>query len=244
MTQATVPQAGATRALSLPARLTGPIFSPKATFESVSAHPVWLDVLAVTLVLSALAWFAFLSTPTGQQAFVDQRFQQMEAAGQTITPEIERQTNTIAPFARWIVLVFTLVIAPVFVLVISGVLYGVFAAMLGGAGTYKQTLAVVTHAGVVTTAAGLLVIPLNYLRGSMSSATNLGVFVQMLPENSFIVRFLGMVDLIWVWYLIVLAIGLGVLYRRKTGSVALVLFGVYFVIALGVAVYRSALGGS
>jgi hypothetical protein len=244
MTQTTVPEAGAPRALSLPERLTGAIFSPKQTFESVSAHPVWVDVLAVSLVLSAVLWFAFLSTSIGQQAFVDQRYQQMEASGQAITPQIEQQMNTIAPIARWIVLGFTVVIGPLFVLVISGVLYGVFAALLGGAATYKQTLAVVTHAGIVMTAGALLVVPLNYVRSSMSSATNLGVFVQMLPENSFLVRFLGMIDLLWVWYLIVLAIGLGVLYRRKTSTIAMGFFAVYLVVALGFAAYRSSLGGS
>jgi hypothetical protein len=244
MTQTTVPQAGAPRALPLLERLTGAIFSPKATFESVSAHPVWVDVLAVTLVLSAIAWFAFLSTPIGQQAFADQQFQQMESQGRTITPEVERQINTIAPMARWFVLGFTFIGIPLFLLAISGVLYGVFAAMLGGTATYKQTLAVVAHAGIVMTAAGLVVIPLNYLRASMSNPTNLGVFVQMLPEDSFLVRFLGMVDLIWVWYLIVLAIGLGVLHRRKTSSIAMGFFAVYFVVALGWAAYRSVLGGS
>lgn len=244
MTQNTVPQTGATRALSLPERLIGAIFSPKPTFESVSAHPVWVDVLAVTIVLTAVAWFAFLSTDTGRQAFIDQQFQQTESWGQTITPEVETRINNSAPVMRFVIPISTLVIGPLFVVLIAGVLYGVFAAMLGGGATFKQTLAVVAHAGVVTTAAGLGLMVLNFVRGSMSSATNLGVFVQMLPENSFVVRFLGMIDLMWVWYFIVLAIGLGVLYRRKTSSIAMGLFAVYLVVALGFAAYRSSLGGS
>jgi hypothetical protein len=244
MTQTTVPQAGASRALSLPERLTGVIFSPKPTFEAISAHPVWIDVLAVTLVLTSLAWFAFLSTDKGRQAFIDQQFQQQEAWGQQITPQVEQRINNSAPVMRFVIPGFTLVIGPLFVVVIAGVLYGVFAAMMGGGATYKQTLAVVAHAGVVTTVAGLGILALNYVRGSMSNATNLGVFVQMLPENSFLVRFLGMIDLMWVWYLIVLAIGLGVLYRRKTSTIAMGFFAVYLVVALGVAAFRSALGGS
>jgi len=244
MTQTTVPLAGAPRALSLPERLTGAIFSPKPTFESVSAHPVWVDVLAVTIVLTALAWFGFLSTEKGRQAFIDQQFQQQEAWGQTITPQVEQRINSSAPIMRWVIPISTLVIGPIFVVIIAGVLYGVFAALMGGGATFKQTLAVVVHAGVVTTAAGLGIMVLNYVRGSMSSATNLGVFVQMLPENSFLVRFLGMIDLMWVWYLIVLAIGLGVLYRRKTSTIAVGFFAVYLVVALGIAAFRSSLGGS
>jgi hypothetical protein len=244
MTQTTVGQAGAPRALSLPERLIGAVFSPKPTFESVSAHPVWVDVLAISIVITAVAWFGFLSTDSGRQAFIDQQFQQREAWGQPITPEVEQGINASAPVMRWVIPVTTLVIGPLFTVVIAGVLYGVFAAMLGGGATYKQTLAVVVHAGIVTTVAGLGVLALNFVRGSMSSATNLGVFVQMLPEDSFLVRFLGMIDLMWVWYLIVLAIGLGVLYRRKTSTIAIGFFAVYFVVALGIAGARSALGGS
>jgi hypothetical protein len=244
MTQTTVPQSGATRALSLPERLTGAIFSPKPTFESVSGHPVWVDVLAITVLLTALSWFAFLSTDTGRQAFIDQQFQQQEAWGQTITPQVEERINNSAPVMRWVIPISTIVIGPLFVVIIAGVLYGVFAALLGGGATFKQTLAVVVHAGIVSTVGFLGTMGLNFVRGTMSSATNLGVFVQMLPENSFLVRFLGMIDLVWVWYLIVLAIGLGVLYRRKTSTVALGFFAVYLVVALGIAGVRSALGGS
>jgi hypothetical protein len=244
MTQTTVPLAGASRALSLPERLIGAIFSPRPTFESVSTHPVWMDVLAVTLLLTAVAWFAFLSTPTGQQAYVDQQLQTMEAWGQTITPEAQQALKAQAPFMRWVNAGATVVIGPLIVVVIASVLYGVFAAILGGGATYKQTLAVVVHAGVVSTLGFLGTMALNFSRETMSSATNLGVFVQMLPEDSFLVRFLGMIDLVWVWYLIVLAIGLGVLYRRKTSTIAMGFFAVYLVVALGIAGVRSALGGS
>jgi hypothetical protein len=244
MTQTTVPQPGAPRALSLPERLTGAIFSPKPTFESVSGYPVWIDVLAITVLLTALSWFAFLSTDTGRQAFIDQQFQQQEAWGQTITPQVEERINNSAPVMRWVIPISTVVIGPLFVVIIAGVLYGVFAALLGGGATFKQTLAVVVHAGIVSTVGFLGTMALNFVRGTMSSATNLGVFVQMLPENSFLVRFLGMIDLVWVWYLIVLAIGLGVLYRRKTSTIALGFFAVYLVVALGIAGVRSALGGS
>jgi hypothetical protein len=244
MSQTTVGEAGAPRALSLPERLIGAVFSPKPTFESASAHPVWVDVLAISIIITAVAWFAFLSTDSGRQAFIDQQFQQQEAWGQAITPEVEQRINASAPVMRWVIPISTLVIGPLFAVVIAGVLYGVFAAILGGGATFKQTLAVIVHAGIVMTVAGLGVLALNFFRGSMSSATNLGVFVQMLPEDSFLVRFLGMIDLVWVWYLIVLAIGLGALYRRKTSTIAFGFFAVYLVVALGIAGARSALGGS
>ena len=43
---------------------------------------------------------------------------------------------------------------------------------------------------------------------SMTSATNLSVLLPMLPDGSFAARLLGMIDLLLIWQVIVLAIGL------------------------------------
>jgi hypothetical protein len=90
----------------------------------------------------------------------------------------------------------------------------------------------------------LVTLPLNYLRESLSSATNLGVFVPFLEETSFAARLLGAIDLVVIWWMLNLAIGLGVLYKRRTGPVAVGLLVTYLVIALVIAVVRSAFSGS
>lgn len=244
MNQTTVLASGVSADLSLPQRVLGMIVSPFPTYEAVAAKPKWLGVLAFTTLLGALAWFTFLSTDVGRQAFIDQQIHQRESWGQPVTPEFLQGIERMAPMMRFIIPGSTLLIGPIFALIIAGVLYGIFGAIMGGGGTFKQAFAVIVHAGVVPTVASLGVLALNYARETMSSATNLAVFVQMLPEESFVVRFLGIIDLVWVWYLIVLAIGLAVLYRRKASSVAYSFLGLYLVIALIIAGARSALGGS
>jgi len=247
MTQTTASQPAASGAadLSLLQRVIGVIVSPQATFEAVVARPKVLGALVLTTLVVALAYFAFLSTDVGRQAFVDQQIQQAERwSGTPMTAEQIQQQERMAPVMRYIVPGATLLVGPVFALIIAGVLYGVFAAAMGGGGTYKQVLAVVAHAGVVSSVSALGVLALNYVRQTMSSATNLSVFVQMLPEDSFLVKFLGSIDLVWVWYIVILAIGLGVLYRRKAGSIAWTFLGLYLVIALIIAGVRSAMGGS
>jgi hypothetical protein len=67
------------------------------------------------------------------------------------------------------------------------------------------------------------------------------VFVPFLDENSFLSRLLGTIDLFQIWWLVVLAIGLGVLYKRRTGPIATSLLTVYAVIILAIAAVRSAL---
>jgi hypothetical protein len=244
MAQTTVVASGAPAELSLPQRILGIIVSPTPTFQAVVAKPTWLGVLAFTTLVGAIAWFTFLSTDVGRQAFIDQQYEQRERWNQPITPQVEQQITAMAPVMRFVIPGSMLVIGPIFAFAIAGILYMIFAAMMGGGGTYRQVLSVVAHAGVIPTVAGLGVLALSYARETMNSATNLGVFVQMLPDDSFLVRFLGTIDLLWVWYLIVLAIGLAVLYRRKASSLATTFLGLYVVIALVIAGVRSALGGS
>ena len=105
-------------------------------------------------------------------------------------------------------------------------------------------LAVVTHAGAISILATLFTLPLNYARESLSGATNLGVFAPFLDEGSLPARFLGMIDLFLVWWVVVLAIGLAVLYKRRTGPVALSLLGAYVGIAAIIAVIMRAFAGS
>jgi hypothetical protein len=130
-------------------------------------------------------------------------------------------------------------------LITAGLLFAIFNAGLGGDASFKQVFSVVTHAGVVMLLQALLVMPLNYVRESTTSAFNLAVFLPMLDESSLAARFLGMIDLFLVWWVIVLAIGLAVLYRRRTGPVVTGLLIAYVVIAGGIAlIMRAVAGGS
>jgi len=128
--------------------------------------------------------------------------------------------------------------------IIAGIFFLVFNAALGGDATFRQLFSVIVHAGVISAAAQFFIAPLNLIRGSMESATNLGVLLPMLEEGSFLARLLGMVDLFVLWWVLVLAIGLGVLYRRRTQPIAFSLLGVYAVIAICVAAIMSRLGGT
>jgi hypothetical protein len=132
------------------------------------------------------------------------------------------------------------IVPPIMWAVIAGLLFLVFGVLSGGRATFKQIYAVVVHSSVISALGTLFLTPLNYVRESATSATNLGVFLPFLPDGSFLARVAGMADLLLIWWLINLSIGVGVTYKRKTGGVALVLFGVYAVIAVGYAAFMAA----
>ena len=75
-------------------------------------------------------------------------------------------------------------------------LFVVFNVALGGTATFKQLFAVFVHSTAITVVQQLFVTPLNYVRESISSATNLAVFLPMLDEGSFLAKLLGTIDLV------------------------------------------------
>jgi len=106
-------------------------------------------------------------------------------------------------------------------------------------------LAVLVHASAVSSLSSVLSGTINYLRGgALTSVASLGALLPMLPEKSFASNLLGAVDIFLIWYIIVLAIGLGVLYRRRTQPIAISLLSVYAVIALCIALFKSRVGGA
>ncbi len=129
-------------------------------------------------------------------------------------------------------------------LVISGLAFAVFNALLGGDSTFKQVFAVVCHSGAVLAALSVFTTPLAYVRQSLSSATNLAVFLPFLDESSFLARMLGAIDLIFIWWMLSLSIGLGVLYRKRTGPIAVTLLAVYVAIGVIIAAIKTASTGA
>jgi hypothetical protein len=229
---------------SLPARIIGILTAPRATYADVAARPRWLGVLVFVVLVGAGATFVFLSTEVGKQAMLDQQVRMMESFGVKLNDAMYQQMEQRLAIARYTGPIFQAIFLPLTGLLVAGIAFAVFNAILGGSATFKQVFAVVAHSAVVITLAGLFGLPLAYARETMSSSTSLAVFLPFLDENSFAARFLGAVDLFQIWWLVSLAIGLGVLYRRKTGPIAAGLIVVYVAIGLVIAAVKTAFSGA
>jgi hypothetical protein len=233
---------GATPApMGLLSRFIGIITSPKATYEAVIAHPRWFGMLALTVFIVAIGTTLPMTTEAGKQAALEQQVHQMENFGVQVNDQMYADMSRRIAYAPYTTFASILIIGPIFTVIVAGILFGVFT-LMGGQASFKQLFAVYVHSTAVSSLAQLFTGPLNYFRGSVSSATNLAVLLPMIDDRSFLGRLLGMIDLFLVWWLIVLAIGLATLYRRKTGSIAVSLFAVYAVIILAVAGVMSAFG--
>jgi hypothetical protein len=226
------------------ARLFGVLFSPRATYADVAASPRWLGALLIVVVITGGSTFAFLSTEVGKTAMLDQQMRTMESFGIKVNDQaVERMENS-AGRAPYFGAVTQAVVLPIAAAALAGVLFAIFNAMLGGDAKYKQVFAVVVYSGAIVALGALFVLPIDYFRESLSSPTTLLVFLPFLDENSFVARLFGWIDLVRIWWFVSLAIGLGVLYRKRTGPIAMTLLALYGAIALVIASIQSAISGA
>lgn len=222
----------------LVARIFGVLISPRATYAAVAAKPRSLGVLAVILVVIGVAQAVFLSSELGQQLVLDQQVRAMEAFGMTISDQVYDQMEQGMKRAAITGPISQVIFWPIAIAIEAGILLVIFSLLMGGVATFKHVYAVVTHSSVIVAVQQAFSIALSFASGRPAGA-NLGIFVPMLDEKSFVTLFLGSIDLFFVWATINLAIGLGVLYKRRTGPIATVFMGIYVLVALVVAVFRS-----
>jgi hypothetical protein len=243
VTQTPTAESATAPAKSLPARFAGILFAPRATYADVAAHPRWLGIFLTVFLIMGSATVALLSTEIGRNAVVEQQISQAEAYGRHLTQVQIDQIEKFVPYSVYVAPVFQLLFLGAGGLLIGGLAFAVFNAMLGADATFKQVFAVVCHSAVVLAALSLFTTPLSYARETLSSATNLGIFLPFLDESSFLARLLGSIDLIFIWWILSLAIGLGVLYRKRTGPIAITMFAVYVVIGMIIAAIKTASTG-
>ena len=157
-------------------RAVGIILWPRDVFEQVVAQPRWLGMLVLVTIAVAGASGFFLSTEVGRQAVIEQQVNTLESFGISVSDEQYETMAGQARLAAYIQPAGTLITFPVMTVGIAGVVWAAFYALVGGGATFRQMFTVVTHAGVILAARQLFVVPLNYMRESMSSPATLGAF--------------------------------------------------------------------
>jgi hypothetical protein len=220
----------------------GVIRHPRATFTAILQTPSWLPVLIVTTAITFVCALALLSTDIGRQALVDQWERTSTAFGQPVDDAGYARMEARAASGEVGVLyaaATALGYGPLLVLALSALVF----AVLRPRRSFSQVLAVVAYAGVILALRQVIAAPVNYVQESLASPTTLVRLFSMLDEASPIARFLGVIDLFVVWWIVVLAAGMSVLYQRPARSLALALAGAYVVLALLAALVMAVSGG-
>ncbi len=196
-------------------------------------------MLLIVLLVSGVAQGLFLSSEVGQQTALDQQIRAMEAFGINISDQMYDQMEQGIKRAAITGPIFQAIFLPIVIAIEAGILVVIFSLLMGGAATFKHVFAVVSALGGDRRTAAGLQHGAQLRRAARPPAPISASSSRCSRRTNIVTLFLGSIDLFLVWATINLAIGLGVLYERRTGPIATTMLGLYVVIALVIAFFRS-----
>lgn len=227
-------------------RAIGVITSPGATFVHVVKAPRPVAILLLVAIVVAVAQAIPQMTEAGRQAIVDTQVQTMERfTGQPVTDEVYQQMLDRSRIGAYVGIGMTFIMLPIVALFFAVLYWGVFNAVLGGTAAFKQVLGIVAHSMVIGAVGAVITAIVQLMTGTFTPTGpfSLGALMPMLDPETFLGRFLTWINGITLWQIVVIAIGLAVLYRRKSTGIAVTLIVLYLaLVAAGVAIFGSLFG--
>lgn len=182
-------------------------------------------------------------TRVGQLAALDQQVRQLESFGAVIDDDTYAELRRWAPYRPAISAGFILIGWPVLWVTVTAVLKAIGDRNSPNRPTFAHVLAVVVHASSVFAVRSMIATPLNYARESIGGATSLSILMPAFGESTFPARLLGAVDIFVVWWVVLVAMGVGILYRTRAVSVGRWLLCAYTAGAVVLAITQALRGG-
>lgn len=224
-------------------RFIGVLRSPYSAMASAVAHPRSLDLALLIVSISAICSVGFLMTPVGRLAALDQEVRQLESIGTVVTDAVYADLRNWQPYRPALSAAGILLGWPALWIAGAMMLKAVGNRAGGRQATFAEVLSVLVHASSVIALRSLIATPLNYARESLGGAMSLGILLPGFGESTFAARLLGALDLFAIWWVVLVAIGLGMLYRTRALPVARWLFGAYAASAAVLALTQVLRGG-
>jgi hypothetical protein len=224
-------------------RLVGMVRSPRATLAAAIADPKSFELALLIVVISAVCSAGFLTTRVGQLAALDQQVRQLESFGTVVTDDTYAELRRIVPFRPVMSAAIILAGWPILWLAGAGILQALGNRTGNGHATFAQVLTIIVHASAIFAVRAVIVAPINYARESIGGATSLSMVMPSFSESTFPARLLGAIDIFALWWVVLIAMGLSMLYQTRTLPIARWLFGVYAVGAVALALTQALRGG-
>lgn len=208
-------------------RFIGMVRSPRATLTSAVRNPRSLDLAVLIVAISAACSAALLATRVGRLAALDQHVRQLESFGVAVTDARYEQLRHVVAYQPVVAAAFIAIGWPIVWLLTAYVVQWFGRRGGRGGATFAQVLTVVVHASAILAVRALVAAPINYASESLGGATSLSSVMPAFGESTFPARLLGAVDLFVVWWMVLIAIGVSILYQTRTLPIARWLFGAY-----------------
>jgi hypothetical protein len=217
--------------------------SPRETLTNAAANPRSLDLALLVLAIAATCSAGFLMTRVGQLAALDQQVRQLESFGAVITDDRYVELRRLVPYRPLISAALIVVGWPLFWVASARVVQWIGNRAGRGEPEFRKVLSVVVHASAILAVRALVSLPIDYARESLGGATSLAIVLPSFGESTFPARLVGAVDIFIVWWVVLMAMGLGILYQTRTLPIARWLFGAYAGGAAALALTQALRGG-
>ncbi len=113
---------------------------------------------------------------------------------------------------------------------------------MGGSAKFGQLLNITAWAYIIAILEAIIKIPLMLNKWSLEVYTGLGVF-GIGEKGSFINSLFASIDIFAIWRIVLIAIGMGIIYNKKTKPYIVAMLGAWFVLRLIGAGFSSFFGG-
>lgn len=209
--------------MSFLSRVMGVFIEPGETFEDIARKPDWIPPL-ILLILFSEAFTQIMLAKVGMRRIIMHSLQQSGQAARMDPEQLNQAIARGAHFGAIIVQVLGLLTVPIFLLVIAGFGLLVLNVFFGEKASFKQVFSVTCYAdmpGILGILMGAAVVifgdPASFNPQS-PAPTNVGFFLNPLTTSHAFMALANSLDFIIVWFLILLAIGLSRVARKKVGS--------------------------
>ena len=183
-------------------------------------------------------------TRVGRLALVDEWERTALAFGQEVDDARYAELRKLSTHAVAYGIGTALLYGPVLTLAIASGVFLLFGSADQPKASFTQVCAIVAYASVPLALRQIVASVSTYVSESTASATSIGAWWPTLSEASATARFAGALDVFVIWWVILLAVGIGVLYQRNARRLAVTFLGAYAGLALLLAGTMAVLGGT
>lgn len=231
-------------------KMVGVFTEPTKTFESIAKHPIrtldWFLPVLILFVELAIANVLLMSNPrTGadlkqkQIEKVQKNFDDAVKSGKMTQAQADEQLTSLEekmdmknPLIMVITIISTLLFGFVFFFLISGIYFLFCKYALKGEGTYPGALVVNGLSSYIIIVQVLISTILALALGRVLGDTSVASMMNM-DKATFTGMILSKLDVITIWSMIILSIGLSRLFNSKsTSRYAVMVFGLWVVWSL------------